>query len=89
MFGINLNELCFLQSSFNKAAGIDEKIDRNEFSLFYAQLHPKAVENPMFTKMADSLFIQIDQNQTGYFSFTQFLEAYSKLRKQMNHKVQN
>jgi hypothetical protein len=85
LYGFNLNEICFLQSSFNKAAGIDEKIDRNEFSLFYAQLHPVSINNPKFYKLADSIFTQVDQENTGYFNFTQFLEAYSKLKKYMNH----
>jgi hypothetical protein len=85
LYGLNLNEICFLQSNFNKAAGIDEKIDRNEFSLFYAQLHPVSINNPKFYKLADSIFTQVDQKNTGYFNFTQFLEAYSKLKKYMNH----
>lgn len=84
-YGLEASKICELQSSFSKAASIDEQIDKNELNLFYSQLHHESENYPAFSQIANKLFTQVDINQTGYINFNQFLEVYSKLRKQLNN----
>jgi hypothetical protein len=83
--GVNLNDLCLLQSHFKRATGKYEKIDRNRFIMVYSNLHPNSTLNQNFSQFAYDIFSEIDVKRTGYFNFVEYLAAYGKLRKKMNH----
>jgi hypothetical protein len=74
-------------SYFQRAAGIDGKLGRQEFALVMTQLHPDYRNSPDFNIIVDSVFNQIDTNRNGYIDQNEFLQAYNMLRNRLGITV--
>ncbi len=72
-----------IQALFFQVAGIDREIDPQEFMHFIAHVQPSLKTNPQISMIAEGLFRQIDVNNSGYISLTEFLVAFPRLRQQL------
>jgi hypothetical protein len=79
--GLAPNEVQNLEQSFRAAAGIDQKLDLNEFIALYSQMHPQT-QGSQFQQLAANAFVAMDTNRSGRINLNEFLEAYSRLRQQ-------
>jgi Ca2+-binding EF-hand superfamily protein len=86
-YGLSQQEAQVLTNEFNKSAGKDHKLDRNEFLKLYLQLNPQSA-NVNANELANRAFMAADTNHDGFISFDEFIAFYVMNRSQ-SHNFSN
>jgi hypothetical protein len=77
--GMSTKEYNMIKSYFFTIAGIDEKLDRQEFAILIAKLYPQLAGQNLH-QVSGRAFASIDVNGDGYISLEEFLAAYMNMK---------
>ena len=81
---ISIEDQKKIQQFFIQVAGVDREIDRQEFKHVLMLIKPDLRNNANLAQLSESLFRQIDKNNSGYINWNEFIAGYISLHHQLN-----
>lgn len=79
-YGLSPIEFSLICSYFSSIAGIDQKLDRQEFQMLIAKLYPNLIGLNL-QELSNRAFTSINKSGNGYISIDEFIAAYLNLKK--------
>jgi hypothetical protein len=79
-YGLSPIEFSLICSYFTSIAGIDQKLDRQEFQMLVAKLYPNLIGFNL-QEISNRAFFSINKSGNGYISIDEFIAAYLNLKK--------